>query len=259
MKLPSGMTRREAIKWGAKLATIGVLIPSAKGESSPALLSSARRRNAGPVPNLAWWKLNENTGTSTADSTGNGNTGTLTGGASWVSGPNSSSAVSFSGAQQVSVSSSAAYSGSGFISVCAWLKPNVTSRGDIVTRWTTGLGGSQFTLLYGLTVGKPQFYISNGTLPTIIGSGEGSTTMSIGVWYHVAGVYDGSNVKVFLNGVFQSQAAATAMQTTSLTGYIIGNNAAPDGQLDGAVDDARVYGYALTNAEVLSIYNAGAK
>lgn len=47
MKIPSGMTRREALKWGVKLATIGVLIQSAKG-ASPALLSSALRRNAGP-------------------------------------------------------------------------------------------------------------------------------------------------------------------------------------------------------------------
>jgi YD repeat-containing protein len=33
----------------------------------------------------AWWKFNEGTGTSAAESSGNGNTGTRTGGASWGS------------------------------------------------------------------------------------------------------------------------------------------------------------------------------
>src|SRR5690348_6703426 len=34
----------------------------------------------------AWWKFNEGSGTTAADFTGNGNTGTLTGGASWTTG-----------------------------------------------------------------------------------------------------------------------------------------------------------------------------
>ncbi len=50
MKIPANMTRREALKWGAKLATIGLVLPSPTlGANSPALLKAARSRNASPA------------------------------------------------------------------------------------------------------------------------------------------------------------------------------------------------------------------
>ncbi len=46
-----------------------------------------------------------------------------------------------------------------------------------------------------------------GTLPTIIGT----TTVTTGVWYHIAATGDGSTLRLFLNGVLEGSAAYTTM------------------------------------------------
>lgn len=83
MKIPSGMTRREALKWAAKIATIGIITPKSFGASS-ALLAAAHRRNTGFSPLnlpglLVWYDATQQTEANGAevvtltDFSGNGN------------------------------------------------------------------------------------------------------------------------------------------------------------------------------------------
>ena len=95
MKIPSNMTRREALTWAAKAATLGFLIPKAGlAQLNAPLLGAATRRSAGgswtPTDegtNLKFWYdmslLSGSDGTlisSLTDQSGNGNTLTASGG-----------------------------------------------------------------------------------------------------------------------------------------------------------------------------------
>ncbi len=233
----------------------------------------------GPV---GWWKMDECQGTTINDASGNANTGTLIVGATgsqtsagtctasgttaWYQGKTGkfNSSLNFDGTDDYVDAGSSNTITSNNITTCAWVKPAVTSRGDIVTRWNSGVGNSQFDLLYGLTTGKPQFYITDGTAPGIKNSGVGSTTMSTGRWYYICGTYNGSTVAVYLNGTLESSAAASiTLNTTSLYNYRIGDNSqngngsSGANPLTGQIDDVRVFNYALTGTQIQQLYNGG--
>jgi len=78
-------------------------------------------------------------------------------------------------------------------------------------------------------------------------------------WVHIAGVYDGNQVKCYVNGRLSASSTEGALILLSDTNDLaIGNRAdANNRAFEGAVDDARVYNYALTNAKVAYIATEG--
>jgi hypothetical protein len=86
----------------------------------------------------AGWLFNEGAGTTVADSSGNGNTGTVNNSPLWVAGLNGGAALEFPGAlvpgaAYVSVPGSATLADQGIgsnITICAWVKRSVASLGN---------------------------------------------------------------------------------------------------------------------------------
>ncbi len=84
------------------------------------------------------------------------------------------------------------------------------------------------------------------------------------VWYYVVASYDGSTVKLFINGKQQaSTVSISGSVTTTTEPFTIGANPGAGGTsftnyLNGQIDDVRVYSRALSDAEVKQLYNQGA-
>jgi hypothetical protein len=83
-------------------------------------------------------------------------------------------------------------------------------------------------------------------------------------WHHVAGVYDGSNAYIYIDGGLDSNSVACSgsMATNNWDVYIGENSESLDGgsngrEWDGLLSDVRVYNYALTQSEVNDIYTGG--
>ncbi|HMV44182.1 MAG TPA: hypothetical protein PK079_13170 [Leptospiraceae bacterium] len=72
-------------------------------------------------------------------------------------------------------------------------------------------------------------------------------------WNLVTGVYDGSNMRVYINGEEYDFQAKTGTLTNS-TGFSVGNDFFGN-FFDGDIDDVRVYNRALTPAQVYALYN----
>jgi type II secretory pathway pseudopilin PulG len=75
-------------------------------------------------------------------------------------------------------------------------------------------------------------------------------------WHHVAGVYDQKSMKIYVDGTLANKGT---FRGTSL--YAYGDNFYMGGDssarfFSGLIDDLRVYGRALSDAEVQAIYNA---
>ena len=83
-----------------------------------------------------------------------------------------------------------------------------------------------------------------------------SSTVSTGVWYHVAGGWDGTNIKVSINaGTFVTAPYSTPM-TNGGDNFKLGYEAA---SLDGKMDEFGFWiGRCLTQTEVEQLYNNGA-
>src|SRR5262249_8158535 len=78
------------------------------------------------------------------------------------------------------------------------------------------------------------------------------TPPGAGLWYHVAGVYDGASLILYVNGVFQASVAHSGAWAAGGT-TAIGRGKYNGGITDffpGLIDDVRLYSRALTGAEI---------
>jgi len=82
--------------------------------------------------------------------------------------------------------------------------------------------------------------------------------ISTGVWYHVAGTYDGDTLRLYIDGdlVNENTAPSGAIQNTSNI-LAIGTWSTPVDFFDGLVDEVRVYSRVLTQQEIKVIAGLG--
>ena len=81
-----------------------------------------------------------------------------------------------------------------------------------------------------------------------------------GIWYHVAGTYDGNTSRLFVNGVGEASAVAGFALDYDTTPVFIGTSGTFAPYLSmfaGIIDEPTIYSRALGTNELLAIYNAG--
>lgn len=150
----------------------------------------------------------------------------------------------------------------GALTLTAWVAPSALTMQRVVGRITSA---STTTEIYGLDVYQNNCRFMIGTR-----TGTFSFTYSVqtieggtvppGVWTHIAGVWNGSNMFAYVNGVQVATAARTAALITSSTPLVIGadfNGSTASEHMDGALEDVRLYSRALTANEIQSIYTVG--
>ncbi len=186
------------------------------------------------------WHLDERTGATAGDSSGNGNDGALEGGFG--------TALSFDGNDYVEIASNSSIMPA-TLTVEAWIQPGKTgARQSIVSKWDGG-GDASYSLELTPT-NKFLFYLHNGTTTQSI---TGTTVITVGEWYHVAGTYDGLQARLYVNGVLEAGPTTLVVpMTTSGVPLRIGASAkkAPYPiyvPFKGAIDEVRLSNLARTS------------
>lgn len=131
----------------------------------------------------------------------------------------------------------------GALTMEAWVKTGSTSYQHVLERgdWW------QAQMSYDLVVaeGKVRMDImqSSGSYVSCIGN----TVMSSGGWHHIAGVYDGSQMRVYLDGVLDGTATATLTPGSNTTGLRIGKSSFlyNPNYFNGRIDEVRVSNAAI--------------
>lgn len=106
---------------------------------------------------------------------------------------------------------------------------------------------------YGLRLlsGKITAFICD---PTLFGATHGiigATTVSPGVWHHVAAVYDGATLAVYLDGVLDGTVATPVTPTDGAASLKIGARGDDaNTRLNGMIDEVKIYNRALSQSEV---------
>jgi hypothetical protein len=79
------------------------------------------------------------------------------------------------------------------------------------------------------------------------------------VWYNIVGTYDGSNVKIYIDGVLKATTSATGSINNNTELMMLGDAGYGgfSAILNGNLDEISIYSRGLTQIEVTSIYNSG--
>ena len=215
-----------------------------------------------------YWKLDEGSGTSVADSSGNANTGTVGTGGTLTTGGYYNGAVSFAGGSNnnVAVPDIAALDFSGSWTLSAWVNSS-TLPGSAINAMIVQRNTSASKTAFELMLDHHQSCSSSGQSWRVSFQDSGGTqnkacfaaTVNTGTWYHVVGVWDASssNLMVYLNGslVVTQNTGASVPVTSSGSGLKVGSDSGGTSRWNGMIDDVRLYNRALSAAEITTLYN----
>jgi hypothetical protein len=76
-------------------------------------------------------------------------------------------------------------------------------------------------------------------------------------WHHVAGTYDGSFLRIYVDGHLENSVARTGTISTGAADVLIGYRPSPTGFFPGLIDEVAMYNRALSASEILSIVSNG--
>jgi hypothetical protein len=171
---------------------------------------SGTAANSGSIRLL--FHFNEASGTSAADASSYANTGSLT---NFPASPWSGTALNFDGVDDfVSVVSVPNLNLTAALSLEAWV--NITNNSPanpltIISKWDDTNGRRAYLLRLGVNR-KVQFLLSSdgtanpGSLFTTASAGA----LTINTWYHVSATYDGTTMRILINGVQDGTLAGPA-------------------------------------------------
>ncbi len=195
------------------------------------------------------WDFDECSGSTTADRTGFGGTGTLTGGVSWSTNTPTGTgcSLSFDGSTgYVNVADNAGLEiGTSDLTVAAWVKTTTASIMGVAGH-VSGVGYSlRLTALGGAVFG-----IGSGG----VGGVNTTVVMNDGKWHFVAGIASrGGTGYVCIDGTCNAPTSVvTSVDLTNGAALTIGQTAA--GFFNGQIDGVRVYAKSFTASEIGKLY-----
>ena len=209
-----------------------------------------------PAGLVAAYSFNEGNGTSVADASGNGNSGTVIG-ATWQTGQYGN-ALDFSGTARVEIGNPSLNDIVPF-TYCVWVNPR--SQG----------GQNDGRILHkGTNSSRKQFQTDSSTLNSLgafvdraNGAAQASSianALTLNQWQYVCATYSETDgIRLYRNGteVAYSSRMIGSGSTAADSGEVlrIGNRSTVDKGWDGGIDEVRIYNRILTTGEMITDMN----
>jgi len=205
---------------------------------------------------IAFYSLDEGTGTTAHDGSSNNLDGTLGSAATWTTGK-IDNAVSFDNTANayIDLGNSGLLNPASAISVSAWFKLNSLSpSGD----WNYIAAREQSSypwILREQAEGTLLWYVRTET----DNGYEVTTTVSANTWYHVVGTYGNGEIKLYLDGsevasdTFTAENIKQTSDKTLIGASYYGSSYCRN--MDGIIDEVAIFSDVLTASEVTNIYN----
>lgn len=219
---------------------------------------------------VSWWKANGNTNDSI-----DGNAGTFQSGAAFTTGLAGGQAFSFTGGNYVQIADNANLRPAS-LTADGWIKPTFSGRPaavadiDTVVEKFDGLNGYVLFVAMdptpgaflgapagGVALGTPGFSLNvGGTLRQIFSP---TPIPNDGRFHHVAATYDGTAMRLFVDGVNVTTFAVTGaiVHAAAATPAFIGRENAFPRNSQAAIDEVAVYNRPLSATDIQTIFTAG--
>jgi hypothetical protein len=250
--LPAGVRHGNAVK--VTQAELDALIAR---WGPPATSTPAATPTPAPNP-IVWYKLDETSGTTASDSSGNGKNAALINGPTWAAGHNGN-AVNLDGTDDYLDAPDGIISNLADITVVSWVKWDTSVSWPRIFDFGTG----QSAYMYITPRGNPggvqvgvEFAISlnGGNSEQRITTGS---VLATGVWKHVALTLSGNTGILYIDGVEAARNTSITLDPRDLgntTLNYIGKSQFADPNFDGMIDDFRIYNRALSATEINTLY-----
>jgi len=219
------------------------------------------------------WKFDECQGLTLGDSSGNGNSGTITiggtapqttagtcstpidGSGAWYNGRAGkyNSSMSFDGADDSISLGPILTMNTSDLTVAMWIKGNSPAANSAA--FSKGIWGAGRATGYGIlaaTNSSNKFDFEIGG--TVVQSKKTIDTS----WHHVVGTRKGSTLSIYVDGILEDAHTVTPVDLTYSSTLNLGQRGVGVGYFAGQIDDVRVYNYALTPIQIKTVMNQGA-
>jgi hypothetical protein len=210
---------------------------------------------------VLYYSFDEGNGDKTKDLSGNGNDGTLKGGVGWVNGK-FAKALQFNGKDSyVDCGKSDSLKIKKEVTLALWVNlavppSSLGSDSRVVVR--ENAGAPPF-VSYGLTVnanGQSGFGLEISAAHADTYS-KSKTIPEKGIWYHVAGIYDGSKCDIYINGKLENSLPETGdlvvnPNINTMIGADVNRNTE---YFNGIIDEVVIYSRALSSEEIQTLSN----
>jgi Concanavalin A-like lectin/glucanases superfamily/Putative Ig domain len=214
---------------------------------------------AAPTPQGAWWKFDENTSTTAADSTGNGHPITLNAGAGWTApGRIGPAALHCLGQTQPPSLADVGFA-SGNYTWMGWFKgdsaPSNASFNSPMANGPTNVGTDAWGLWWSAQ-GAPDpsgsVFHRDTTGLTLF---KLSPALQANTWYHLAASFDGATLRAYVNGQVNGSVGVGAPVTPSGPFQVCGRYFLTPWA--GNIDQLKVTDHALSDADILAEFQQG--
>jgi len=200
------------------------------------------------------WLFDEGEGEIAKDSSGNGNDGEIFG-AKWVDGK-FGGALEFDGDDYVNCGNGPSLQIQDEITIVFWFKVEAFQN-----TWETFLakGDDSYRASRSAGTGNATHF---GLTGTTVGGGnghfDGTVIVTDGQWHHWAGVYDGSEARIYIDGELDTASPGTGKINISSFDLYIGNNSQwRDRFLHGVLDEVAIFNVALSEEDIKNIATSG--
>jgi hypothetical protein len=217
--------------------------------SAPVTVTVSNLPPPSPGGLVAAYSFNAGSGQTAADASGTGNTGTIVN-ATWGAAGRYGAALSFAGTGSVTVADAPSLDLARGMTLEAWVRPSATQG----SAWRTVLlkersAGLCYSLYANSTSKKPQAVINTGGNDR---STQGASTIPVNAWTHLAATYDGTTLRIYVNGSLKQSTNVPGTLVTSNGALRIGGNSVWGEYFRGLIDEVRVYNRALSVSEIQS-------
>jgi hypothetical protein len=211
--------------------------------------------DGGPSGLVAAYAFNEASGSTVTDVSGQSNVGTLGSGVTRAAQGRFGGALAFNGSALVTVPHSPSLNLTSSMTLEAWVFPTVTP-----THWATILmkeqsGTFAYTLYSGSPTNRPSGQLNSGPTQSTEFGVPGPAALALNTWSHLAATYDGTMLRVYVNGVQVASAVFTGSIATSNGVLRFGGNNIWGEYFRGLIDEVRIYNRALAPAEIQADVN----
>ena len=191
-------------------------------------------------PDLVMYlSLNENTGDEVADASGNGHDGTIVGSTKWIGGKYGRAVELAAAGAEIQVPDDKALDGMKALTIEVWVRQDTHQATGIIQKGTNWPDISY--LMQPWSDKQIYFGVKDTSSRAITKPGD----YPLKEWYHLTGTYDGSTLKIYINGEEKASAPAPVKEVPDTTEPLqVGN------RLIGAIDEFVMYSRALSAAEI---------